>query len=138
MFSKSCEYALRSVIFIAQQSILGEKKGLYHIADAIDSPKAFTGKILQKLVKKNIVTSIKGPYGGFVINECNAKKITLHQVVAAVDGEAIYLACGLGLAQCNAASPCPLHNEFIKLREGLKTMLESNSIYDFNNVSYRN
>lgn len=47
MFSKSCEYDLRAVIFIAQQSLLGEKPGLKTVAKEIGSPEAFTGKILQ-------------------------------------------------------------------------------------------
>lgn len=130
MFSKSCEYGLRAVIYIAQQSMLGNKIGVKIIAEAINSPEAFTAKILQKLVKSHIVTSIKGPYGGFVIDKNSAKKITLSDVVTVLDGAKIYTGCGLGLKQCNAKSPCPLHDKFVDVRNDLKKMLTSNTIYD--------
>ena len=77
MFSKTCEYGLRAAIYIAQQAKKNEKIGITAIAEAIDSPQAFTAKILQQLTKKNIVQSIKGPYGGFYIDEQNLKRITM-------------------------------------------------------------
>lgn len=39
------------------------------IAEQINSPVAFTAKILQKLVKSNIVCSVKGKHGGFEIEK---------------------------------------------------------------------
>ncbi|CAA0175384.1 Rrf2 family transcriptional regulator [Tenacibaculum maritimum] len=130
MFSKSCEYGLRAAIYIAEKSILKEKVGLKAIANAIGSPEAFTGKILQILTKNNIVTSVKGPYGGFFIETSDLKKIQLSTIVRVLDGEKIYKGCGLGLKQCNEKSPCPLHYKFIEIRERLRTMLEQNTLYD--------
>ena len=71
MFSKTCEYGLRAVIFIAQESKIDNKLSITAISDAIDSPKPFTAKILQQLTKNKIVQSIKGPHGGFFIDEKN-------------------------------------------------------------------
>ena len=67
MFSKSCEYAIRATIFIASKCCENRKVGLKEIADAIDSPTAFTAKILQKLSKNKIINSTKGVNGGFEI-----------------------------------------------------------------------
>ena len=50
MFSKACEYAIRSCIYIASVSIQGKRVGLIDVAEKIQSPEAFTSKILQKLV----------------------------------------------------------------------------------------
>lgn len=130
MFSKTCEYALRSVLFIAQQTSMGVKTSVKTISEAINSPEAFTGKILQKLVKNNIIQSIKGPYGGFVIEEYNAKNIYLSNIVKVIDSDDIYTGCGLGLEQCNAESPCPLHYKFVEIRSNLRLMLEQNTVYD--------
>ena len=55
MFSKSCEYAIRATIFIATHCCNKGKVGLKEIANEIDSPTAFTAKILQVLVKNNII-----------------------------------------------------------------------------------
>lgn len=130
MFSKSCEYGLRATIYIAKQSLSGNKIGAKKIAKAIGSPEAFTGKILQELTKNNIVKSIKGPYGGFLIEEVEMKKIKLKDVIRVLDGNKTYSGCGLGLELCSEKEPCFLHFQFKKVRRELKKMLNENSIYD--------
>jgi Rrf2 family protein len=128
MFSNSCEYGLRAIIFIAQQTTQNNKVSLSTISTEINSPEAFTAKILQKLTRNNIVKSIKGPYGGFKIEEDKLDVITLSEVVNIFDGDIIYTRCGLGLSQCNGDSPCPLHHKFIEIRDKLKYMLENSTL----------
>jgi len=128
MFSNSCEYGLRAIIFIAQQTTQNHKVSLSTISEEINSPLAFTAKILQKLTRNNIVKSIKGPYGGFEIEKDKLEAITLRDVVDIFDGETIYTRCGLGLTQCNENSPCPVHHKFVKIREELKNMLENTTL----------
>ncbi len=130
MFSKSCQYGLRATIFIAKQSALHNKVGFKAIAKAINSPEAFTAKILQLLTKNNIVTSIKGPYGGFVIERSELNKIRLSDVVMAVDGDRVYTACSLGLERCSENAPCPLHFEFVEVRKRLKHILHENTLHN--------
>ncbi|WP_299104565.1 Rrf2 family transcriptional regulator [uncultured Tenacibaculum sp.] len=130
MFSKSCEYGMRAVIYVAKQTSLGNKTSVKEIASATNSPEAFTGKILQKLTKNNIIDSIKGPYGGFLIYEEKTKTIKLSQIVEIIDGDKIYTGCGLGLKECNAKNPCPIHDKFIDIRSSLKSMLETTTVYD--------
>ncbi|SHJ42237.1 RrF2 family transcriptional regulator [Aquimarina spongiae] len=127
MFSKSCEYGLRAVIFIAQQTTKNNKVSLTIISEEIDSPQAFTAKVLQQLTRNNIVKSIKGPYGGFVIEE-EKMNTKLSEIVSVLDGDSIYTGCGLGLKQCDAKSPCPLHHRFVAIRNDLRSMLESTSL----------
>jgi Rrf2 family iron-sulfur cluster assembly transcriptional regulator len=71
MFSKACEYAIRATIYIALQSQESKRVTLKDIAKEIDSPEAFTAKIMQQLVKRGIVDSLKGPTGGFVMEPHN-------------------------------------------------------------------
>ncbi|PQJ76738.1 RrF2 family transcriptional regulator [Polaribacter glomeratus] len=130
MFSKTCEYGLRAVIFIALESNVDKKVSITAIADAIESPQAFTAKILQQLTKNKIVQSIKGPNGGFFIDDKSLKTVALSNIVAVLDGDAIYTGCGLGLHQCNDKKPCPLHFKFVEIRENLKKMLESTTLFE--------
>ncbi|MFV9551562.1 RrF2 family transcriptional regulator [Algibacter sp. PT7-4] len=127
MFSKSCEYGLRAVIYIAQQSKLNNKVSLNKISEEINSPQAFTAKILQQLTRNNIIKSIKGPYGGFIV-EKDKMTTKLSEVVSVLDGDSIYTGCGLGLKECDAKAPCPLHFKFADIRERLKVMLESTTL----------
>ncbi len=130
MFSKTCEYGLRAVIFIGQQTKSEKKVGISTISEAIDSPQAFTAKILQQLTKHKITQSIKGPAGGFFIDQEKLKTVTLSNIVEILDGDTIYTGCGLGLHECNENKPCPLHFKFIKIREELKKMLESTTLLE--------
>lgn len=133
MFSNSCEYGLRAIIFIAQQTMQNNKVSVSTISEEINSPQAFTAKILQKLTRNNIVKSVKGPYGGFEIEKAKLETITLSNVVVLFDGDAIYTQCGLGLTQCNHNSPCPMHHKFIKIRKELKNMLENTTLLELLN-----
>jgi Rrf2 family protein len=128
MFSKACEYAIRATIFIVRESEQGRRVNLTAIATAIDSPEAFTAKILQQLARASVVESVKGPNGGFQVAVEQARQLRLSHVIAAIDGDQIYTGCGLGLAECNADQPCPLHDKFVKIRGELKQMLERTTI----------
>lgn len=130
MFSKSCEYGIKATSYIALQSLRDNRVQIPEIAAKINSPEAFTAKILQQMVKNDIVESIKGPYGGFEIKKENLPKINLDKIVAAIDGDAIYNGCALGFSECSNLEPCPLHNKFISIRESLKDMLENTSLLE--------
>ena len=130
MFSKACEYGIRATIHIAGQSVQGQRVSLKDIANAIDSPVAFTAKILQLLAKSGIVNSVKGPAGGFEMEPDEMKRIRLSQIVAAIDGDKIYNGCGLGLRECSEEKPCPVHDRFKVIRDGLKGMLETTTVYE--------
>lgn len=128
MFSKACEYAIRASVFIAEQSLLDRKVSLKEVAEAIESPSAYTSKILQRLSKSNIINSDKGPTGGFSMDKSELEKVKLSSIVYAIDGDEIYNGCGLGLKMCNATKPCPVHKQFVVIRGELKKMLETTSL----------
>lgn len=124
MFSKACEYGIRATLFIAKSSLKQKRVRLGEIAEAIDSPEAFTAKILQQLAKNGIVKSIKGPYGGFEISEEKLKNTSLYKVVEAIDGPKLFTSCAMGLKACNETYPCPLHNQFVRIQNEISTTLK--------------
>lgn len=130
MFSKSCTYGIKAVVYIAKQSLDGERVKLGDVAKNTGSPEAFTAKILSTLTKHGVVDSYKGPYGGFNIDINRMKQLKLSHIVFAIDGDSIYEGCVLGLNECNAAEPCPMHEHFVKIRKELRTTLTTTTIYD--------
>lgn len=130
MFSKSCQYAIKATIYVGKKSMEGVRVSLSDIAEETDSPKAFTAKILQELSKKKILDSVKGPFGGFEIKQENMKTIMLREIVLAIDGDGIYVDCGLGLKKCSEESPCPIHHKYKEIRATTVEMLNELSIYD--------
>ncbi|WP_366182648.1 Rrf2 family transcriptional regulator [Flavobacterium ovatum] len=128
MFSKTCEYGIRATIFIASESYQNKRVGLKDIAKKIDSPEAFTAKILQILSKDKIIDSIKGVGGGFEIEKEKMKDIKLSHIVTALEGDSIFTGCGLGLSHCSETHPCPVHDKFKIIRNELSFMLENTNL----------
>lgn len=130
MFTKTCEYAFRTTAVIALASAAGDRLSLNEIAHRTAAPKAFTAKILQQLAKADILFSFKGPNGGFDLPPLQAKTVRLSHIVKAIDGDAVFKGCAMGLKACNAKKPCPLHDQFAKVRDGLHRMLDTTSVHD--------
>ncbi len=138
MFSKSCEYAIKAVVYLAINSDNDTKRSIGDIANAIDSPIAFTAKILQKLSANEIVKSAKGNAGGYYILPSNLSKIHLSKIVDIIDGDAIYTNCALGFKNCSEIKPCPLHEQIKKIRTDLRNMLTKTTINDLINAKEKN
>ncbi len=132
MFSKACEYGIKAMISLARQSSDGRLVSLKEIAASIESPEAFTAKILQQLRKQKLLHSVKGKAGGFKLGS-RQEEICLSQIVGAIDGDKIFTGCGLGLKTCSEAQPCPIHHQFKVVRDELKAMLESTTLADLSN-----
>ena len=128
MFSKATEYALRATIFIAQRSTEETKLSIDDIAKAIDSPKSFTAKILQQLTKNNLViSSVRGPNGGFFITE-KAKKNPVRSVLVAMGESEVLDKCVLGLNKCSETKPCPMHLKYKVIKVQIIKLFESKTI----------
>jgi len=134
MFSKTCEYAIRAMIFIAQKSKDGNRVGIKEIAKGIDSPEHFIAKILQELSRKNLLLSMKGPNGGFYLEE-STLECSLADIVKIIDGDKLFTSCGLGLKHCSEQHPCPIHHEFKSVRKGIQLMLERATLEKFTEQS---
>ncbi len=136
MFSKSCEYGLKAMLYIASKSEHDHISTLDEISIQIGSPMAFTSKILQQLKRHHLLTSIKGKSGGYLIEKEKLSKINLFQIVSALDGDELFTKCGLGLGMCNSKKPCPIHKEYSIIRNNLKDMLKINFLK--NNIEQLN
>lgn len=127
MFSKACQYGIKSVIYIWKQSQIGLKVGAKETAAYVDAPEPFTAKILQDLVRKKIIGSQKGPTGGFYVGQ-EHEVFSLMDLVIAIDGDGIFTGCGLGLKACSELNPCPLHHKINKVRSEMIEMLTKKSL----------
>jgi Rrf2 family protein len=122
---------MRAVFFIAKRSNEGQKTGIKEIAENIGSPDPFLAKILQNLRREGLLQSNKGPNGGFYLDEEGLRR-PLADIVAAIEGDEIFTGCGMGLSYCSEEKPCPLHNEFKKVRNQITEMLYKITIGQFN------
>lgn len=130
MFSKACEYGIRACIVVALNSMENKRISLKEIANSIDSPEAFTAKILQKLVKHRLIYSIQGAQGGFEMVTVNLKKITLEDIVIAIDGDASFTMCVLGLKECSELNPCPAHKKYKHIKSEFKNFVKTTTVLE--------
>ena len=82
--SRSTGYAILAVGYIAQRHGQGIVLS-QDIAEAYDIPLEYLLKILQQLVRADILHSKRGPRGGFSLAK-STNKITLLDILEAVDG----------------------------------------------------
>lgn len=128
MFSKTTEYALRAVIHIAAKSSEGDKLSLDDVAEAIDSPRSFTAKILQVLTGDcRLVSSMRGPSGGFYMTELQIRQ-PIRAVLQAMDEDQRLVKCVIGLAECSESRPCPLHSKYKSIKAQLISMFDDKTI----------
>lgn len=129
IFSKSFGYALRGVLYIEMAGESRSMVQLDEIARELAIPRHFLGKVMKKLVKEGVVSSLKGPFGGFSINE-KTKETSLLQLVNMTGEPEEFSSCVLRLRKCNAKNPCPMHHQIESLRQQWQTLLTSTTIGD--------
>ena len=95
----------------------------------MDIPAPFLGKILQELVKCQLLWSTKGPNGGFYLAR-PAIDITMMDVIEAIDGKETLGNCVIKSNTCNASTPCSMHQKLAQLKKETKQMFASETIAD--------
>jgi Rrf2 family protein len=106
MVSQTAEYALRAVVYLADQE--GTPKTTAQIAEVTQVPAGYLAKVMQSLGRARLVNAQRGLYGGFTLAR-SAKEITILEVVHAVDPIRRYPECPLGIAS-HGKRLCPLHS----------------------------
>lgn len=129
MISKTSGYAIRGLVYLALKSSDVNKVGIHELAAELNVPQPFLGKIMQGLVRRDIVRSTKGPNGGFFIHE-RTLTTPIIDIIDAIDGLGLFRRCFLGLPECNRAKPCPLHQHVIGFRDSLHHSLETLTVQD--------
>ena len=129
MLSLTCKTAIKAVIYLASKFESGEKAGIKEIAEFINASEHTVGKMLQTLVKEEVINSAKGPTGGFYISAKQGNQ-SIIKIIDAIDGKDVFDECGLGLSKCSATHPCPIHNDYKIIRDQFKTMCRQKKVSD--------
>lgn len=129
MLSLTCKTAIKAVIYLASKFDTGEKNGIKEIAEFIDASEHTVGKMLQSLVKGEVINSAKGPTGGFYIT-AKQKNQPIIKIIEAIDGKEVFKQCGLGLSKCSASHPCPIHNDYKVVRDSFEKLCRDKKMSD--------
>lgn len=105
MISQTVEYALRAIVTIAQHE--GAPCTSQQISEITQVPAPYLSKLLQGLVRTDLVTSKRGLHGGFVLTK-DASDLTIWDIVDAVEPIKRIRECPLDIGD-HAGTLCPLH-----------------------------
>jgi len=132
MLSSSCKYGIRAVTYIASKSKNNGKIGIKQISEDLKLPTPFLAKILQQLAKQKILSSSKGPHGGFSLIK-DPRHITLFDIVITIDGSDTFDNCIIHNRSCKSVDEdkllCPIHEDYVRIRTNLINFFSKKTIY---------
>lgn len=114
MLSKTAQYALRAVIYLARHA--GAPVPSAEVAAGLDVPSNYLSKILHTLSRTGVVESERGPGGGYRLAR-PADLIPIGDVVGEFDPVAPGGLCLLGHESCPGEHPCAAHDRWQRVSE---------------------
>lgn len=126
MLSATADHAIRAVLVLARarRSMRADE-----IASATGAPQNYMAKTLNALAKSGLVTSARGPAGGFTL-AVPASEITLARVIDLFDTQRLQTRCMLGNAPCDPANPCAAHESWSRVMRARREPLLSTTVAD--------
>ncbi|MGD0836851.1 MAG: Rrf2 family transcriptional regulator [Polyangia bacterium] len=109
------DYAIRCLLFLVEHR--GRLATKTEIARAVGAPDLFVAKILQRLVKANVLVSVRGIHGGFSLAR-EPSAISLLDVVVASQQSLALRPCVLNPKCCSQSEVCPSRPVWSKIYEG--------------------
>ncbi|NUM53831.1 MAG: Rrf2 family transcriptional regulator [Candidatus Hydrogenedentes bacterium] len=128
LYSKGCQHALWALSYahLEREGARFQPKDVCHRTGI---PEPFTRKILQALVQGGFLNAHRGPGGGYTLAR-SAEKISLLDVIKAVEGRDTFDHCVMGLPECGGVNPCPIHRMWADAKTKLLKDLAAKSLAD--------
>jgi Rrf2 family transcriptional regulator, iron-sulfur cluster assembly transcription factor len=128
LLSKTCDYGIRAALYVAGQKER-EFVPIREISDGLQISFHFLTKILQILTNCGVLKSYRGPNGGVTL-ATPPEAVSIMQIILAIDGNALFKDCVLGLADCGDHQPCPMHHFWQEERSRISDLFSSTSLAD--------
>lgn len=119
--TRQADYAVRAVLELARQPD-NRRMTADQIADRHDIPQAFLSKTLARLAEAGIVSTQRGVKGGVRLNR-SPERISLLEVVEAIDGPISLNRCALDEDSCQWTPSCDFYPIWCELRDDLRARL---------------
>ena len=107
----------------------GEFMGATTLAEQINAPPNYLGKLLASLSAEGLLESRKGSGGGFRLAR-SAKEISIFDIVDPVDKVSRWDHCFMGLPECSEEEPCAMHVRWKLVRDEYLAMMRETSLSD--------
>jgi Rrf2 family protein len=127
--SKKADYALIAMKHLATRQEAGAASSAREIAESYEIPLELLAKVLQRLVRARLLSSVQGTRGGYRLSRA-AGAIPVAEVIQAVDGPLKVTACADTDHHCDQYSKCSIRDPLWKIRERIVEALTTVSVAD--------
>ena len=128
MLSSTSDYALRAILVLAQADP-GRPMRADEIARATGSPANYLAKTLNLLAKAGLVSSARGPQGGFTL-VVPAEQLSLARIVDCFEEARPNTRCLLGSRPCDGLHPCRAHDRWTAVQQARRAPLADTTVAD--------
>jgi Rrf2 family protein len=125
LITRETDYAVRTVIYLAKDR--DRNANVTEVAQAMHIPKSFLAKVLQRLVRHHILTSMRGVNGGFRLAR-KPSEISLLAIMEAIQGPAGINVCAIDSKRCRLSATCSVHPVWVEIRQELEKRLKKQTI----------
>ena len=125
--SEAASLALHGLVLIAKNQPL--RMNVKVLAEELNASQTHLAKVFQKLSKAGLVRSVRGPAGGFDLNN-PAEEITFLEIYEIIDGKIILSDCPLGKNHCAFLS-CIFDNELNRISADIYETFRKMKLSDF-------
>jgi Rrf2 family iron-sulfur cluster assembly transcriptional regulator len=130
MLSQTTEYALAAAVHLAGHQAQGPVR-VDDIAEELGVPRNYLSKILHSLARVGVLTSTRGPGGGFELAR-DADEIRLCELVSPFEPALMSSNgdCLLGRERCRDDDPCAAHARWKDVRAGISSFFSDTTLGD--------
>jgi len=129
MLSSTADYALRAILLLARHHDDGRALRADEIAAETGAPRNYMAKTLNALAKAGLVTSERGPLGGFRL-AVPSDSIALSRIIDCFDEPRPQRRCLLGAGPCDPARPCAAHLRWVAITEARRLPFTRTTVAD--------
>jgi len=126
MLSATSDHAVRAMLVLARARRVMRAD---EISAATGAPQNYMAKTLNALARSGLVTSSRGPAGGFAL-AVPATSITIARVVDLFETPRLQTRCMLGTAPCDPKHPCAAHESWTRIMRARREPLLTTTIAD--------
>jgi len=121
--TRAADYAVRVMIQLATLPA-GNRALLPNLSETTAAPESFLSKVMQSLVRHQLISSRRGKRGGFAILP-RGREATMREVIEAIDGPICLNVCLNGGKPCERKSWCPAHPVWARAQRAMVDVLMS-------------
>ena len=125
LITRETDYAIRTVLYLARDR--DRTANVTEVSHAMQIPKSFLAKVLQRLVRHHILSSMRGVGGGFRLAK-KPSEISLLAIMEAVQGPAAINVCAIDSKRCRLSATCSVHPVWVNIRQELEKRLRRQTV----------